>query len=285
MFIRLFNVLAISLVLLQLTACASPSPTSKLIKFSDDQRFERSTIQANGFELLALQTAAQPVPGGSLHVYLEGDGTPWRYRVVKTRDPTPRQPLMLRLMAQDDSPSLYLGRPCYNGSFADKGCSDDLWTSARYSETVVSSMADAINTVIRDSRVTDVRLFGHSGGGTLAVLIAERVPEVNHVITLAGNLDPDAWVAHHQYESLYGSLNPAKRTPLRATVEQWHLLGRNDEVIPPALVKPFIQRQTNVFATEIGVFSHGCCWRKIWPSVLIALERDDTGRIPGLRLR
>ena len=185
----------------------------------------------------------------------------------------------------EDAPSLYLGRPCYNGTYADEGCTDDLWTSARYSETVVSSMAAAIVKVRKASGASNIRLFGHSGGGTLALLIAERIPEVTHVVTLAGNLDPDAWVKHHQYAALFGSLNPAKRGPLRDSVEQWHFIGRNDSVIPPALVKPFIQRQSNVFATEIGVFSHGCCWQRIWPSVLSALERGDTGRIPGIRLK
>lgn len=280
---RLFKLLATSLFLVQLVACATPS--SNLIQIGKAQRFEHSTLQGDGFKLLALKTAENPAPGTTLHVYLEGDGSPWKYRVVRMRDPTPRRPLMLKLMGLDDSPSLYLGRPCYNGSFADAGCNDDLWTSARYSETVVSSMADAIKSVIRDTGVANVRLFGHSGGGTLALLLAERIPQVNHLVTLAGNLNPDAWVAHHQYAPLYGSLNPAERDPLRESVEQWHFLAGNDEVIPPALVKPYIQRQPNAFATEIGAFGHGCCWHRIWPSVLTALDNGRTTRIPGIRLK
>ncbi len=271
-----------------LMGCATP--TSKLIDLADTQRFQRSSVQANGYRHLVLQNPVFQKTGkrektDTLHVYLEGDGSPWKYRVLRMRDPTPRQPLMLALMGMDNAPAVYLGRPCYNGSYADKGCSDDLWTSARYSEVVVSSMSQVLQKLIQAKDVHNIRLFGHSGGGTLALLIAERVPEVNHVVTLAGNLDTDAWVTHHRYSALYGSLNPAKRDPLRSSVTQWHFMGRRDSVIPPAIVKPFIQSQSNVFATVIGTFSHGCCWQRIWPSVLSGLESNDTKRIPGMRLQ
>jgi hypothetical protein len=83
----------------------------------------------------------RPGPRGpSLHIYLDGDGTPW-FGGVPTRDPTPRVPLVLALMARDPNAALYLGRPCYHGLAAAPGCSDRLWTSERYSEAVVASKA------------------------------------------------------------------------------------------------------------------------------------------------
>ena len=284
-----FKVLLIIGCVALFSACATP--TSKLIDIADEQEFERADVQANGFKLLVLKKPPSPKasstsnPASTLHVYLEGDGTPWKYRVLRMRDPTPRFPLMLQLMGADNSAAAYVGRPCYNGTFADPGCTDDLWTSARYSEQVVSSMAEAVRKLQRSENAQNIRLFGHSGGGTLALLIAERIPEVTHIVTLAGNLDTEAWIKHHGYTPLFGSLNPARRERLRDSVTQWHFMGRNDSVIPPSIVKRFIQLQPNAFATEIGSFTHGCCWQKIWPAVLSGLNNSDTQRIPGIRLK
>ncbi len=282
--VRVCEKLVLGLVLVTLVGCATP--TGKLVAIADEQQFIRHDINANGYRHLVLQN--RPINrsnADTLHVYLEGDGSPWRYRVLRMRDPTPRQPLMLRLMSFDDQAAVYLGRPCYNGTFAESGCNDDLWTSARYSEAVVASMTGALQQVIAESGATRVRLFGHSGGGALALLIAERLPSVVHVVTLAGNLDTDAWVAHHRYSPLYGSLNPATRSPLRPSVIQWHLLGGKDTVIPPQLVRTFVRAQTNAFGVELGSFNHGCCWQSIWPAVLQGLDDNDVQRIPGVRFK
>ena len=190
-------------------------------------------IKAGGFELTVFENAAfgdahapaaaSPAASSSapsfaasstLHVYLEGDGTPWVYRVIVTPDPTPRRPLMLGLMSLDDAPSIYVGRPCYNGTSGASGCDDTLWTSARYSATVVDSMAKAIRVIARRGGYSALRLFGHSGGGTLALLLAPRLEGVLDVVTVAGNLDIEAWTRHHGYSPLRDSLNPASEPAL-----------------------------------------------------------------------
>jgi len=277
------QVLTLAALACFLHGCASP--TDQLIDIANTQKFQRADIKANGFKHFVMRNSVQPDTDKTLHVYLEGDGSPWKYRVLRMRDPTPRSPLMLKLMALDETAAAYLGRPCYNGSFDDTGCSDDLWTSARYSETVVSSMVSALNKLIRRLGARNVRLFGHSGGGTLAMLIAERVPAVTHVVTLAGNLDTDAWVKHHRYTPLYGSLNPAKRQPLRESVAQWHFMGRKDGVVPPPIVQAYVRAQTNAFGAIIGTFSHGCCWQRLWPSVLIGIKSNNTAQLPGMRVK
>lgn len=280
---RLVRPVFLAVFVMHLVACATP--TTKLIDIAESEAFEQSQKRANGFKLLVLQNTKAAQSGDQLHIYLEGDGTPWKYRVLRTRDPTPRQPLMLRLMALDSTAAAYVGRPCYNGAFADEGCSDDLWTSARYSEKVVASMTGVIQQLVKARGATSVRLFGHSGGGTLAMLIAERIPQVEHVVTLAANLDTEAWVAHHRYSPLYGSLNPAKQTPLRNSVRQWHFLGSQDAVVPANLVKPFVSAQSSAFGFEVGNFNHGCCWRRMWPRVLRALNAGNTNGLPGIRFK
>ena len=52
-------------------------------------------------------------PVDEVHVYIEGDGYAWATTTDPSDDPTPINPLALRLAAVDDAPNvLYLARPC-----------------------------------------------------------------------------------------------------------------------------------------------------------------------------
>jgi hypothetical protein len=276
--------------------CASP--TGKLKNFANEQGFTRSEIRTEGYNLLVFDNKAvvgQPeqtenlsrksvAAGNVLRVYLEGDGSPWRHRTIIMPDPTPRSPLMLRLMSLDLNLAVYVGRPCYNGTSNEPPCHNGLWTSGRYSEVVVQSMVSAIRALAMRHKADELWLFGHSGGGALAMLIAPQVAAVTRVVTIAGNLDTDAWTEHHNYSRLYSSGNPAKLPALRDSIQQWHFLGANDQVIPPALVKNAIARQASARSFLLPSFSHGCCWAKIWPSVLDALKEDNPSRAPGRKV-
>ncbi len=260
------------------------TPTSRLNQFASLSQFDRSVVNTNGFDHLVFANAGD-ASSDTLHVYLEGDGSPWRYRVITMRDPTPRDPLMLRLMSKDNSPSVYVGRPCYNGTSQDDGCDPEMWTSARYSTTVVESMTNVIRRLIRIHEKTRVKIIGHSGGGALAMLIAQRLLEVEHVITLAGNLDIDAWTQHHSYLKLFSSLNPARQPPLRKDIKQWHLVGAKDSVVPPNLVKRFISRQPNALGISVAAFGHVCCWESVWPGIARSIATDSRGLLPGKRFK
>jgi len=146
-------------------------------------------------------------------------------------------------------------------------------------------MAAAIRVVTDRHQVDEIRLFGHSGGGALAVLLAEQLPKVGLVVTIAGNLDTDAWTDHHRYTPLFASLNPALRPPLKDSVQQWHLLGGRDAVIPPQLVRPYIERLPESVGHLFGGYDHGCCWGVIWPDVLHAANTGDSRKIPGQRFK
>jgi len=267
-------------MLLLFAGCASP--TTQLRELAARQGFERSRVTVDGFRHTVFLTA-QAARADVLHVYLEGDGSPWRHRTMIMADPTPRSPLMLRLMAKDPEAAVYVGRPCYNGSASDEGCSNRLWTSDRYSETVVASMTGVVRRLQRRAGASTLRLFGHSGGGALALLIAERLADVSDVVTIAGNLDTDAWTDHHGYTPLYGSLNPARRGPLAATTREWHLVGERDTVIPPQLVSDFLQSRPDAESRQIAGYSHGCCWERSWRLILHAVTTDTPTRLPGTR--
>jgi len=202
------------------------------------------------------------------HVYIEGDGIPWIRRQVIAADPTPTKPLMLQLMAQDDQPALYLGRPCYHKMNNEPACNPWFWTYGRYSERVVDSMRAALAFLIRKHAISSLVLIGHSGGGTLAMLLAERLPEARLVVTLGGNLDIDAWTDQHGYTALKGSLNPARRPPLPPTVYQLHYVGKNDNNVPPEMLAAAIKQQQNARMFVLDDLGHQQGWGKYWAKIL-----------------
>ncbi|MGR9108659.1 MAG: alpha/beta fold hydrolase [Gammaproteobacteria bacterium] len=232
-----------------------------------DYGFRKIRLTGRGHEHIAFENRVRS-KGGQLHVYLEGDGRPWLDRRHIAADPTPRNPLMLRLMALDDDAALYLGRPCYYGLADEDSCNPLLWTHRRYSEEVVESMAQALRNYLRKHHFQNLVFAGHSGGATLALLLARHFPETVAVVSLAGNLDPERWAEYHHYSKLEGSENPATLPVLPATVKEFHYLGRNDKNILPEFVLPRKKFHANVEITILEDFDHSCCWEEIWPSVL-----------------
>lgn len=258
--------------------CASPA--TRLSRFAESRQLQESRVSTETFEHVIYRSTGHSSER-QLHVYLEGDGLPWILRFIKMQDPTPRRALMLELMSTDTAPAIYIGRPCYNGLYDSAGCDQSMWTSARYSPAVVNSMSAVLIRELRERGFDEVAIFGHSGGGALALLIAEQVPEVKTIVTLAGNLDTDAWIRHHAFSPLYTSLNPAGRESLPASITQVHYLGGQDRNIPPELNAGWINGQKNSFGIAVADYSHSCCWRELWPSILSSLNKGKPYEFPG----
>lgn len=210
-----------------------------------------------------------------IHIYIPDDGTPWSLRNSVAFDPNSRHSLLLDLMALDNTAAQYLGRPCYLGHHQSESCHPLYWTHWRYSKDVVDSMSFALRQQLEDHPNCKVTLIGYSGGGTLAMLIASQLSHVKTVITIAGNLDIDAWSELHSYSRLEGSLNPASLAPLPPHIKQLHLVGTADTNIPPSIVKHALQRQPGPQILHYESFTHQCCWEKIWPSVLKIIDQME----------
>lgn len=249
------------------SACSLPS--QRLLEQARRQGLEIVTVDGGRYRMTAFRGHGDRP--GPLHVYLDGDGTPWEPAGVPAADPTPRDALMLRLMALDPAPSLYLGRPCYDVHRLDPGCDSDLWTERRYGEDVVGALGAALEAVAASAGDRDVILFGHSGGGALALLLAARLARVRAVVTLAVNYDIDAWADQHGYRRLAGSLNPARQAPVR--VPEWHLLGEHDRRIPPGLVLEALRQRPGTRVEVVAGFDHRCCWERLWPGLPGHLSR------------
>ena len=253
-------------VLVAVAACRTPAA-----RFGDEAAalgMLAEIVQGATFRHVVLRPPRRTA--ARLHVYLDHDGTPW-LGGTPAADPTPRNTLTLRLLALDAAPALYLGRPCYLGLRADPGCRPELWTSARYSEAVVTSMATALARLIGAEGISEVVLFGYSGGGALAMLVASRIPETVAVVTVAANLDIDRWADHHRWPRLTESSNPASVAHSRAIL-RWHYAGQEDTTVPAELIRRAAPPPDRVVV--VPGYDHVCCWAELWPSVLQDLDRQ-----------
>jgi len=260
-------VLAI-LALAFLGGCTTPA--ERFVETAGAMGLQRSVVNGAGFRH-ALFWKNRDRADAILHVYIDGDGTP-DIGGYPAADPTSRNPLMLRLLALDPGPAVLLGRPCYDGLADDPGCRPALWMDERYSEAVVASMAAAMREILAQGPYRQVAWFGHSGGGALAMLLAARVPQTAAVVTVAANLDIDAWVASRRARPLIGSLNPARQLPLPAAIVQRHYAGGRDDVVPPEITRAGLG--PGVPLTVIPDYDHRCCWETMWPEILAELAKQ-----------
>ncbi len=266
------------LALLPLFGCAT-NEGNRLDRRALRQGLEVLAVSGGDFPLRAYVSPGARAGEGPLHLYLEGDGRPWIDGRFVAADPHGRNNVAFDLMLKDPAPAAYLQRPCYHrledrSEIGSRGprrpCRPELWTHGRYSETVVSSLAAGIEGLSVELGRSDAGLvlIGFSGGGVLAHLLASRIEGVQALVTIAANLDVEAWASHHGFEPLEASLNPAVEPPLPAALPQIHWLGGEDSNVPVELITAALEHQPGARVEIIPEFNHICCWVDRWPELL-----------------
>jgi pimeloyl-ACP methyl ester carboxylesterase len=124
-------------------------------------------------------------------------------------------------------------------------------------------------------------LIGYSGGGVIATLAAERMRDVKVLVTIAANLDIDAWTDYHGYDQLLESTNPASQPPLRSSLDQYHFFGADDRIVPVAIMHRFFDKNTDSTLREISGFDHICCWEAAWTDLLMEITNNKPSTIYG----
>jgi len=218
-------------------------------------------------------TAGPPV----LTVYLEGDGRAFLDTYHPSSDPTPTDPLALRLALADwrkrpQAAVAYLGRPCqYVLPEHGRGCETALWTQRRYAPEVVDSLDQALDLLKQRTATRSLILVGYSGGGALATLLAAQRQDVTMLITVAANLDLDYWLKRDGLSPLTGSIDPATVAGKLGNLPQVHFMGGRDKVVGADVTRAFLAHlptKAPVRLIEVPDFTHECCWVEGWSSSL-----------------
>ncbi|WP_202905006.1 alpha/beta hydrolase family protein [Neptunomonas antarctica] len=267
-------------VLAMLHGCVSiPSVqdrTKNAQQLAAQQGWEAHIIKTPSFNLMSYQPPMHQIE--QLTIYIEGDGLAWITSRQVSSNPTPSNPLALKLALSDStSTSVYLARPCQ--FVTDKyrhGCENKYWTNARFSPEVISAMNQAVSQLKEKFQASRLVLVGYSGGGAVAALLASMRDDVVKLITIAGNLDHQEWTDFHHISPLKGSLNAADYRQQLSAIEQIHFVGEKDKVIPPFLAQRFIGGLSVSAKAKVVVVpeqTHGCCWDSLWPDVLLGLQK------------
>ena len=219
---------------------------------------------------------ADPLAKSELVVYIEGDGAAWINRSQVSPDPTPSNPVALRLAAIDahlnpDRQILYLARPCQYVSFSDNlNCKSFYWSTGRYSEEVIHSMDVAISQIARQVGAQRIQLVGYSGGAAVALLIASRRRDVTSIRTVAGNVDPEGLNKIQSVSPLASSLNPRNYVEQLSRIPQLYWVGGDDSLITFKFTQGWTNRLSSgcVALIEIPHVSHTEGWEGAWPNLL-----------------
>jgi hypothetical protein len=252
--------------LLQLAACVLRPDWQKL---AAEGSLESRWVDSGRFRHLVL---SNEVRGDHLRIYVDGDGEPWIRETRVAIDPTPANPVLLRLMHDATHPAAYLGRPCYFGTATDQECAQRWWTFDRYGQVVVDSMCNAANRVSRELGAQTVGLVGYSGGGAIVVGMSACTEKLVAVSTIAGNLDPQAWAEHHGYSALndLAPLEPAATGQYH--VDEAHWQCRDDRNIPPPITDGYFAVRESAIRHIIDSCSHSTGWERHWPQIIDVAE-------------
>lgn len=291
-----FYVIVLILHLMTLTGCSSilshsaSNPRQQAEQIATVAELKQSLVTTKPFVLTTYQKLT--APHQPLIVYIEGDGHSWISRHKVSPDPTPHNPLALKLAALDPAPNVvYLARPCqYTSHNLDTACHPDVWTSHRFSEPVIAAMNEAVEKLKTSAQSSQIQLVGFSGGAAIAVLVAARRNDVVSLKTVAGDLDHEMMTLYHKTTPLTDALNPRHFAHKIAHISQHHYIGEEDKTVPASISEPFLQivaktHPENAHKTILPNVSHHKGWEKLWPGLMRHSHEEGRGKLSPKLIR
>ena len=262
------------MVVLFFCGCSSKIPSLEDRKniaqsLINDKSVVQKDIKTDTFTLFSFQKVSNECKN-SIKIYIEGDGLSWVSRNIVSSNPTPIEPISLKLMLKDDSScKIYIARPCqYTTSNI---CEEKYWTNERFSKEILDSFNEALNSIKNEQKNNSFDLIGYSGGGAIATLLASQRDDIEKIVIIAGNLDIEKWTNIHNISSLNGSLNPADFSNTLENIKQHHLIGEDDKIIPKEIFFSYQSKFRNKknITYSLHKATHNCCWEDIYKKYLL----------------
>jgi hypothetical protein len=269
MMLRL-KLLTLSIAVVLISGCAGRSVENRIYiasSVASTVGFKAIVIPTRPFKLATYQRLQRK--NHVITLYIEGDGMAWINRNTISRNPTPRDPLALRLAAQDKTDNVvYMGRPCqYVNLKLERSCNNANWTSHRFSKTVIDAYDQALTQLASSIHGKGFHLVGYSGGGAIAALLAAKRSDVLSLRTIAGNLNHDALNKARRVSPLSGSLDAINVTHQLKNVPQIHYSGGDDDVVPAWVAQSFVQKVGNSSCVKRKIIenvTHSDGWVQFW---------------------
>ena len=242
---------------------------TKAIKIANTAGLKSAVLQTSKFNIQSFYRLTKR--GGPLTIYIEGDGQGWLTRTQPSMNPTPRNPLALRMAALDQSQNvIYLARPCmYVDLRLEKLCRVPYWTHKRFAKIIILAIDEAINIVASRFKTKNIHLIGYSGGGAVVAMLAARRKDISSIRTVAGYMDHVALNRKVKVSPLIGSLDPIRAAPRLKTTPQIHYSGKQDKRVPSWVLHNFSKAvgDSNCVTIRKVNATHEEGWEKIWEKV------------------
>lgn len=260
-----------------ITGCSRNIPTleqrnSNLDDIIKDQNYKKQTIGTKYFDIFTVQDTNSQCK--NINAYIEGDGLSWITRSIRSDDPTPLNPVALKLMKQDESDcKIYLARPCQY--VHGKSCEVKYWTSHRFNSKVIKSYDELLSKLKEKYKNDTFTLIGYSGGAAIASLSASKRDDISTLVTVAGNLNVKLWTDMKNFSPLYGSLDPIDFTQNLQDIKQYHLIGTKDRVIPQEILFSYMgkfSKKENIKYKQIEA-THSCCYEEEFKKLIKGKNR------------
>lgn len=267
---NLLDLILISIVLMCLTSCTTLS-SNKRIEFAERIAFQANLqsfkIQASMFNLFGYYKKGEHSNEAS--IYIEGDGLSWIDRRTISNNPTPTDPIGLKLAILDSSTKvIYLARPCqYLNLIYEKNCSAKYWTSHQFSKEILDLYHETLDQIKLRFQVKDFNIVGFSGGAAIAIMLAADREDVKTLRTIAGNLDHVSLNRFMKVSPLSGSLDTKNFISKTKNVPQIHFYGGRDKIIPSWIAKEYMKKINSsscVSILEVTEASHLKGWEEYW---------------------
>ncbi|MDY0028726.1 MAG: hypothetical protein RBR86_02160 [Pseudobdellovibrionaceae bacterium] len=264
--------LALTTIALMLASCSSPSDRLELAtRIAASANLDQRTYTLPDYTIKSwsrITDQEHPV-----NIYIEGDGFAWVNKNTPSRNPTPKNPIGLKLASIDPSPNvIYLARPC---QFLETGnmqsCKQQDWTSARFSMKIINTYNLLLNQISPAQDGQKFNLIGFSGGANIAGLLASRRNDILSLRTVAGNIDNTAFTKYHHVTSMPESMDVANYTKDIHHIPQIHFVGEKDTIIPPQIASSYLEKTPDTQCIKVRIIpdiSHTQGWETVWPELL-----------------
>lgn len=263
------------------TACAFDALPKRFLladEIASTNNMQKSLIKTSGFSILSYQkisNISEPI-----NIYIEGDGFAWASAERLSVNPTPRNPVALKLASLDKSANVvYLARPCqYINLEQENLCQNKYWHGSKYSKLVIDSINQAVDEVKKVNKTPQTQheislnLIGFSGGGNIALILGAIRNDIASIRTVAGNLDHQAFNRHHNVDMLNDSLNAVDFIDKLQNIPQEYISGSNDKIVPPFIAEDFAKKINNqndcVNVKTLKNVSHEQGWEIYWQNLI-----------------